>query len=302
MHAAATIRADVLRRLRARVTAGRRSRAAGVLATGWAAIDERLPGGGLARGAMHEWIGTLAETAQTDRTQERRVGFGWRPPLGLMMHLTHVMCTASGAGQIVWVGPKAWPYPIALQAHRLGLIDDAQTIGQMPATTHKYVNKNGRTSIGTPRASLLERSLFVRAGSAAERLFAALLVLRSRSVVSVIVDGTGFDLTATRRLQHVAETGAAFCLLARPPHERHVLSAAMTRWLVRSAPSSQSKTRTQRWIVELLRCKGLPPACSEAPLLWSLERDHATGDVVMAADMGDGRRASSTSADERRTG
>lgn len=252
-------RAEALDRLREQLLISQKKKpAVGVVRTAWPEIDESLPDGGLARGAVHEWIGTL--DSESDRRR------AWRPPLGLMIHLVQQVHAATDAGRIVWIGPAVWPYCLAL-------------CGQ--------------------DASLLDRSLFIRARNAAERLPAAVLVLRSRAVTAVIVDGSGFNVTTTRRLQLAAEAGTALCLVARPPWERECLSAARTRWLVRSSPSPG---QTQRWIVELLRCKGLQPICSEAPPRWSLERDHATRNVVMASDLGDGCRSTPTATGGQRAG
>lgn len=242
----------MLARLREQLAAGSRRPSAGVVKTAWKGVDERLPGGGLARGAVHEWFPAAEE--QEDRRR------GWRPPLGLLIHLARRAHAAADGARVVWIGSMVWPYPAAL---------------------------------GGGGSSLLSRCLFVRARTAAERLSAAVLVLRSPAVAAVVADGSGFDLTASRRLQLAAEAGSALCLAARPWWEGDCLSAAQTRWRVRPAPSS---ARAQRWIVELLRCKGVQPIFSEAPPFWSLERDHATRDVGMAADMGDGSRSASAAA------
>ncbi len=292
--------------------------AAGVVRTGWDAMDAVLPGGGLARGALHEWF-----VAGPDEGAFRGA---WRPPLGVLIHLvrralasatttnaaknatpwdvrsttpgdmrnatpkdvkiakpkdvrsttpkdmrsgtpgdarnakprdarhavpTNATSPVAASHRCVWIGPAIWPYPVTLHAHD-------------PA--------------------LLSNSLFLRVCNARQRLSAAVTVLRSRAAAVVVADGSGFDLTATRRLQLAAESGSAICLLARPPWERGELSAARTRWLIRP---SLAPPDAQRWTVELLRCKGVQPTDPEACLLWTLERRHATRDVVVAADVGD---------------
>lgn len=88
--------ADLMDRIHAVETRG--SFESGVAATGWGAVDAVLPGGGLRRGATHEWIG------EGDR--------GWSAPLFLVAHLAR---TSAGAdGWIVWIGRRAWPYASAL--------------------------------------------------------------------------------------------------------------------------------------------------------------------------------------------
>ncbi len=309
---------EALTRLQQRCAESQLSADAEVVKTGWEAVDQRLPGGGLARGAAHEWIGTLAADGQSDPAdgglREAR-GIGrcarlWRPPLGLMIHLAQLahlqrMLGSSapapleevrlrghangrfrwngirldmehepnGDAEMVWIGQAVWPYPIAL---------------------------TGQNAAPAEQEAALSRCLFIRAESTAARVSAAALVLRSRAVSAVIVDGTGFDLTATRRLSLTTEMGAGFCLLVRPPHEQDCLSAARTRWLVRAAPGQAA--REPGWIVELLRCKGLQPTGSGALGRWNLERHHATRAVVMAADVGDRPGLAANSSPEQRAG
>jgi protein ImuA len=179
----------------------------------------------------------------------------WRPPLALMVYLAGRAQAATRTKRVVWIGSSVWPYPVAIAAQ-----------GQ----------------------ELLSHSLFVRTRQSAERLFAAELLLRSRNATALIMDGAGMDLTASRRLQYAAETGAALCMVVRPPWEADRLSAASTRWLVRTSAEAVLK---QRWIVELLRCKGMQPNCSGAMPRWSLERNHATRDIVVVSDVGDGHRS-----------
>lgn len=144
---------------------------------------------------------------------------------------------------------------------------------------------------GTARGALLAASLFIDARSTADRVWAAELALRSGVCAAVIADGSGFDLSDTRRLQLAAEAGAraggGLCLLARPPWETCELSAAATRWLVRRAASPNFQ---RRWSVELLRCKGMQPSSLAAMgRPWVVERDDATGSLRVVADVRDGR-------------
>jgi len=225
-------------------------------------IDETLPGGGLARGTVHEWIGIASpDDDQHPAPRANRLAH-WSPPRSILIQVARSALAApeNGRRHTVWIGPAIWPY-----AHTLAHASDA----------------------GHP--AMLERAVFVRAIEPADRLWAIDLALRNPSVAAVIADGSGFDLSATRRLQLAAEdkggdggmVGGVVCLLARPPWERSVLSAACTRWLVSCCPSS---VHTRRWTVELLRCKGKQPA-SHAPRVWTLERDHATRHLRLAADL-----------------
>ncbi|MFO0831958.1 MAG: hypothetical protein U0637_08955 [Phycisphaerales bacterium] len=141
------------------------------------------------------------------------------------------------------------------------------------------------------RHELLSSSLFLDAATPQDRVWAADLALRSGVCAAVVVDGSGFSMCATRRLQLATEAGGALamggvCLLARPPREEKELSAATTRWVVRRAVGP---AEVRRWSVELLRCKGMQPSALHAVSRpWVVEHDHATGDLRMAADLRDG--------------
>jgi len=225
------------------------------LATGWPDLDELLPGGGLRRGGVHEWVG-VAPPPDGEKSDERSAF--WCPPLAIVSHLVRRALAAAGdpVSYPVWIGAAVWPYP--------------RTLVEMA---------------DRQRAAPLERSLFVRAPDRASRLWAADVALRNPAVAAVVADGSGFDLAATRRLQLAAEVGGTLCLLARPPREQLVLSAATTRWSVRSCPSLVVPAK--RWTVELLRCKGMRPVPGACDLR-ILEHDHATGAIALVPDLLDG--------------
>lgn len=228
-----------------------------VMSTGLAGLDSALPRGGLDRCGVHEWIGVSEPRGgEPDHAPTNRA-MGWSPPLTVLAQLAGGACAAmeGSRARIVWIGRGVWPY--------------APALGPVP---------------GESDGGLLGRSLFVDAGHPAERLWAADLSLRSRAAAAVIADGSGLDLASTRRLQLAAEAGSTPCLLARPPWERTMLSAATTRWLVRTCPCA---TDSRRWTVELLRCKGVQPS-PHAPRVWTLERDHATRTLAVAPDLFDG--------------
>jgi hypothetical protein len=150
---------------------------------------------------------------------------------------------ADGAAPLlVWIGRRVWPWPVVL----------------------------GRA---------VEHSLFVDPPDTGARLWAIDQCLRggvagggagSGGLVGVVVvaDASGLDMAGSRRLQLAAESGrGAIGLLARPPRERGVISAAESRWWV--APQAmEDSTRQPRWRLELLRCKGMPMAQSRA---WIVE-------------------------------
>ena len=71
------------------------------LATGWARVDRAL-GGGLARGALHEWRGEAV-------------------PVGILAHLASRAARA-GAGPLVWAGKGVWPHPPVLARFDRGVL------------------------------------------------------------------------------------------------------------------------------------------------------------------------------------
>lgn len=114
----------------------------------------------------------------------------------------------------------------------------------------------------------------------ATRLWATDLALRSGGVATVVADGSGFDMAATRRLQLAAEAGGAVALLARPITELRELSAATMRFHVRPQPSPNAHPR---WRVDRLRDKRSTTQRKENTL-W-LEYDDVTGAVGVPADV-----------------
>jgi hypothetical protein len=169
----------------------------------------------------------------------------WAPPLGILLHLALRSLEGSPAGCVVWIGRRCWPYP-------------------------QVLNRAG-----------LRRSIFIDPPDGASRLWAIDLAARCPGVAAVVADGSALDMAATRRLQLAAEAGSALVLCARPPNELDRLSAAATRWLVRCAPSTD---KAPRWIVELLRCKGVQP---ESEVLRTVEWKGAQSGVVVHAALVD---------------
>ena len=222
--------------------------AAATFSTGWTGIDA-VVGGGLPRGALHEWLGLQPVEEQPKPRREF-----WSPPLSILAHLAwQAAGEADAPPWTLWIGPQCFPYPHVLTRHR-----------------------------GADRR-LLDRCIFVRAQNMAERLWATELALRCRAVGAVIVDASQFSMPATRRIQLLARTHGCVVLAARPAHERKELSAAHSRWLVQWA-MSQGAFAMPRWRVELLRCKGT--RVEDRPG-WILEQDRATGAIGVSAALAD---------------
>lgn len=183
----------------------------------------------------------------------------WVPPAAVLVDLAQQAITGgagSCGGAALWIGTRCWPYPHALDPR------EPRAAATQP---------EGR------QTTLLARSVFVDARTAAERAWAAELAARSGAAAVVIADGTGLRMADSRRLQLAAESCRAIVLLTRPDAERGELSAARSRWLVEPAVETGIGF-DQQWIVTLLRCKGVQPTVGSARR-WAVRREHATGIV-----------------------
>jgi hypothetical protein len=272
-----------------------------VLATGLSEIDTAL-GGGL-RPGVHEWYAVNQPRSdaatqpprEESRQNNRQSQIEHRPsvPLCLLVHLAWRALQASPARRVIWIGTNCFPYPAVL------------------------VRDAGRD------LRLLQRSLFVRAESAADRVWATDMAIRCGLAGAVIADGAALEMAATRRLQLSARSRATFVFLARPPQDLDRLSAASTRWMVRTGGMVKSKTGlggqssamqtcfmpasaiggpghatppcfpasvpsfspSPQWTLELLRCKGVQPSTSRP--VWPVEWDRVANVVGIPAPVCD---------------
>lgn len=266
--------------------------AAGLLSTGWPLIDLTL-GGGLRLDGIHEWFAIGDGPAA-------RV-----PPLAVLTRLAWqairaepwaASASASSAGSassatatsthhppdsarwVVWIGSACRPHARLLVAGLRGM-------------------HGGRRC--RPDLRLLERSLAVDARTPAERLWATEQAARCPGVCAVIADAAGMDMAASRRLQ-LAATGGSLVLLARPERERHLLSAASTRWLVEphtspDAPPEVSATirpdTLPSWRLTLLRARHVQPHAAAAvaegrvQVTCSLEMEAGPADAVLVEEV-----------------
>lgn len=222
------------------------------IATGWNDIDAAL-GGGLAAGGLHEWFGVEDAAAGESRPLDAR----WTPPLCILAHLAwQAFDRSSSSPWVVWVGRACHPYP--------------------------------RVLVRGADRRLLERSLFVSPRDVGGRVWAMDLALRSQAVGFVVADGSGLDRSATQRIQLLARSQTKVVLAGCPPRQRSILSAAQTRWLVRTerAPGQRRAGEIRPgWSVELLRCKGMRPT-QDHPV-WHLEWNRAEGVVHCSARLAD---------------
>lgn len=275
--------AALIERIRRIECGGARAGPARSLSTGWPAVDAALPHGGLLAGAIHEWLGLADEDRSAiplapsqarasiamgersprigDRGSIQLSSGPWRPCLRLLIHLAHRAC---GTAAVAWIGQTVWPH--------------------------------GRALVQGDDRRLLHAALLVAARNVSDRVFATELALRCPAIALVIVDASSFDTVAGRRLQLAAEAGSSLGLLARPATEEGLFSAAVTRWRVSRMASSGFR---QRWMVRLLRCKGMQPT-AEAARRFVVQHDHVSGALGASAVVAD--RSGDAACEARSTG
>jgi len=206
------------------------------LATGWPGLDGLLPGGGLARGAVHEWLGLEgAGSERATRSSE------WTPALFLLAHLARRAFEAPGAdcaaaeGEerwVLWIGRRVWPYPRTLTRggglmERVGLEPRSQ-LAPAQLEGAQFSLELADAARGQSDRALLDHSLFIDPPDRKGLLWAVDAALRCPSVVAVVADGSGLPMPASRRLQLAAESGAGLCFLARPATELRQITADST--------------------------------------------------------------------------
>ena len=269
--------------------------AAGLLSTGWPLIDLTL-GGGLRLDGIHEWfaigdgpaarVPPLAVLTRLAWQAVRAEPWAAAAPASSATSASSSPSATStsthhppaSARWVVWIGSACRPHARLLVAGLRGM-------------------HGGRRC--RPDLRLLERSLAVDARTPAERLWATEQAARCPGVCAVIADAAGMDMAASRRLQ-LAATGGSLVLLARPERERHLLSAASTRWLVEphtspDAPPEVSATirpdTLPSWRLTLLRARHVQPHAAAAvaegrvQVTCSLEMEAGPADAVLVEEV-----------------
>ena len=136
-----------------------------------------------------------------------------------------------------------------------------------------------------------DRVIYAETHREAEVLAAAEEGLRHKGLAGVVAEVARLGLTASRRLQLAAEESGVPALILRRWRnacERASdaeATAAVTRWQVSAAPSRPLPVPgigRERWLVELIRCKGAEPRS------WLLESPDAKGRLALPSDVVDG--------------
>jgi len=271
----------------------------GVLPFGIAAIDRALPGGGLARGALHEILGMGADEEDGALAAAFAAGILGRlaVPTSLPQSLTRPgsplppLKGGEGHRTLPSLTPFAWGE---------GRGEGGLVLWCLP---HPDVYGPGLVAHGLDPARLV----LVRAPRDAEILWAMEEGLRASGIVGVVGEIGSLPAAASRRLQLAAERSGITAFLLRrwrdggqATRERALPNAAVTRWRVAALPSrplwGEPGVGRARWRIELLRCRGGEPAC------WEVEVAYATGHVSLATAMADRPVAPLASESFRRAG
>src|SRR5271169_364989 len=214
----------------------------GILPFGIAAIDRALPGGGLARGALHEILGAGGDEedgAIPAAFASVIAGRLTRPPTSPSLSAPG---GGEGRGEVLWCLPRPDLYGPGLAAHGLD-----------PG-----------------------RVVLVRASRDAEILWAMEEGLRAPGIVAVVGEVGSLPMVASRRLQLAAERSGITAFLLRrwrdggqAARERALPNAAVTRWRIAALQlrpvRDEPGVGRPRWRVELLRCRGGEPAAWDMP-------------------------------------
>src|SRR6516162_2232945 len=200
----------------------------GVLPFGVAAIDRVLPGGGLARGALHEILGMGGDE------EDGAVAAGFAA--GILGRLTG----AGNGGTVLWCLPRPDLYGPGLAGHGL---DPARLV-----------------LVQAPRDSeilwAMEEGLRAPGIAAVVGEVGTLTAVASRRL-QLAAERSGITAFLLRRWR---DSGQA-------ARERNLPDAAVTRWRIAASPSQppwgEPGVGRPRWRVELLRCRGGEPACWE---------------------------------------
>jgi len=200
----------------------------GVLPFGVDAIDRVLPGGGLARGALHEILGMGGD--------EEDCALAAAFVAGILGRLAR---TGNG-GAVLWCLPRPDLYGLSLAAH--GLDPARLVLVRAPRDTEiLWAMEEGLRSTGL---AAVVGEVGTLAAVASRRL-------------QLAAERSGITAFLLRRWRDGGQAA----------RERNLSNAAVTRWRIAALPSrplpGEPGVGCPRWRVELLRRRGGEPACWE---------------------------------------
>src|SRR5713101_3355257 len=199
----------------------------GVLPFGVAAIDRVLPGGGLARGALHEILGVDGDEEDGALAAAFAAGI-----LGRL--------AATQDGMVLWCLLRSDLYGPGLAAHGL----DPGRVVLVQAARDAEILWAMEEGLRAPGIIAVVGEVGTLPAVASRRL-------------QLAAERSGTTAFLLRRWR---EGGQA-------ARERNLPNAATTRWRIAAMPSIPARNEPgvgrPRWRVELLRCRGGEPACWE---------------------------------------
>jgi protein ImuA len=221
----------------------------GVLPFGIAAIDRVLPGGGLARGALHEILGAGGDEEDGALAAAFAAGI-----LGRLV----AQRSSAGDGMVLWCLPRPDLYGPGLAAHWL----DPAHLVLVRAPRDGEILWAMEEGLRTPGIAAVVGEVGTLAAVASRRL-------------QLAAERSGITAFLLRRWRDGGQAA----------RERNLPNAAVTRWRIVALSSQplpgEPGVGRPRWRVELLRCRGGEPAC------WEVEEADATGHVSLAAALAD---------------
>lgn len=225
-----------------------------VLPFGIAAIDRVLPGGGLARGALHEILGMGSD--EEDGALAAAFAAGILGRLAAQESL-------AGNAMVLWCLSRPDLYGPGLAAHGL----DPANLVLVRASRDAEILWAMEEGLRAPGIAAVVGEVGTLTAVASRRL-------------QLAAERSGITAFLLRRWR---DGGQAV-------RERNLPNAAVTRWRIATLPSQppwrEPGVGRPRWRVELLRCRGGEPAC------WEVEVADATGHVSLAAALADRSAAS----------
>ena len=275
----------------------------GVLPFGVPAIDDALPGGGLARGAVHEILGAGGDEEDGAAAAGFAAAILARIGSSPMPTSSSHRC-AMGPSLSPLKGGEGKPGRLVIPLSALGggegrgEVGDSRALGTGPVLwclKRPDLYGPGLMAHGLDPARLV----LVSASRDDAILWAMEEGLRTPGLAAVVGEIGRLSMVAGRRLQLAAERSGVTAFVLRrwrngeeAAAERERPSAALTRWRVTSLPSRdelrlrndpklQHLIGRPRWRVELLRCRGGVPA------QWVVEVADATGHVCLSAELAD---------------
>jgi protein ImuA len=198
-----------------------------VVPFGIAAIDRVLPGGGLARGALHEILGAGGDEEDGALAAAFAAGI-----LGRL--------AATGDGMVLWCHPRPDLYGPGLSAHGL----DPTSLVLVRAARDAEILWAMEEGLRAPGILAVVGEIGALAAVASRRL-------------QLAAERSGITVFLLRRWRDGGQAA----------RERNLPNAAVTRWRIVALPSRPIRDEPgvgrARWRVELLRCRGGGSGCWE---------------------------------------